>query len=337
MEYAPIIIPTLNRIDHLKRCLTSLENNTGAENTEVYISVDYPPAEKYVAGYLEVKTWLKQNALNLRFKKMHLYFQEENLGAVKNIFFLESQIREKYDRYIFSEDDNEFAPNFLMYINKGLEQFEDNPNVFGICAAKDTEWICSGKNITYAKLFPAYGFGSWFDKEKDLKERGQAFLLNTAVTLKPFNIWKLFSRNKCLFNIYISSVLCKDDGLFWQGENLYWCDSIKSIYMHFSEVICVVPAIAKSRTWGNDGSGLNMQAKDINPEERWPLDINLDFVYDSTEFVYNEKNYKLGDDYLKSVTSLKSTIKSIVLYVILMLHGKDRYKAMKTMKNLNLL
>ena len=45
MNFAPIIIPTLNRCDHLKACLESLNNNHNAENTEVSVSVDYPPSE----------------------------------------------------------------------------------------------------------------------------------------------------------------------------------------------------------------------------------------------------------------------------------------------------
>ena len=48
MNFAPIIIPTLNRCDHLKACLESLNNNHNAENTEVFVSVDYPPSEKYI-------------------------------------------------------------------------------------------------------------------------------------------------------------------------------------------------------------------------------------------------------------------------------------------------
>lgn len=49
--YAPVIIPTLNRIEHLKRCIESLEKNTGADKTEVFVSLDFPPSDKYLQGY----------------------------------------------------------------------------------------------------------------------------------------------------------------------------------------------------------------------------------------------------------------------------------------------
>ena len=34
-KYAPIVIPTLNRYEHFKRCLESIERCTGAEYTDV--------------------------------------------------------------------------------------------------------------------------------------------------------------------------------------------------------------------------------------------------------------------------------------------------------------
>ena len=58
--YAPVVIPTLNRKVHLKHCLDSLAANTGAEHTEVYISVDFPPAPKYEEGYRQLKAYLEQ-------------------------------------------------------------------------------------------------------------------------------------------------------------------------------------------------------------------------------------------------------------------------------------
>ena len=47
-HYAPVIIVTLNRYEHFKRCLDSLEKCTGANKTDVYVGLDYPPSEKYV-------------------------------------------------------------------------------------------------------------------------------------------------------------------------------------------------------------------------------------------------------------------------------------------------
>ena len=55
MVYAPIIIVTLNRYEHLKRCIESLQKNGWAKYTELYISVDYPADESHWEGYGKVR------------------------------------------------------------------------------------------------------------------------------------------------------------------------------------------------------------------------------------------------------------------------------------------
>ena len=59
-KYAPVYIPTLNRYEHFKRCLESLERCTDADKTDVYVGLDYPPSEKYVAGWKKIDEYLKE-------------------------------------------------------------------------------------------------------------------------------------------------------------------------------------------------------------------------------------------------------------------------------------
>ena len=58
---APIIIPTLNRHEHLKKCIESLQKNKLAKQTELFISVDFPPNEKYKVGYEKVVEYLQND------------------------------------------------------------------------------------------------------------------------------------------------------------------------------------------------------------------------------------------------------------------------------------
>ena len=333
MKYAPIIIPTLNRKDHLKRCLDSLAANTGAEHSEVFVSVDFPPAERYQKGFQEVKEYLDHTDFSA-FKQMHVIYQQKNLGAKDNCTFLIRMIGENFDRYIFTEDDNEFSPNFLEYINKGLELFQDDPRVVGICAAKDAPWITQGRNVAFAKLFPAYGYGTWVDKERALVEDCHKVLLPKRV-YGPGKMLRLMRRNLCLFSHYICGILCNDDGLFWNADGtLYMCDSIRSLNMHLTDKVCVVPAVAKSRTWGNDGSGVNMPATDIDPEKDCPIDRESTFEYTNIEGIcFLEENYRIGDDYM-SAAHRKKWFVPVACYVILLLCLGDRKRATALIKKL---
>ena len=55
--YAPVLIPTLCRYEHFKRCIESLSACTGAEHTDVYIGLDYPAKESHRAGYEQIKNF----------------------------------------------------------------------------------------------------------------------------------------------------------------------------------------------------------------------------------------------------------------------------------------
>ena len=55
MIYYPIIIPTLNRYEHFKRCVESLAKNIHSDKTERVIGFDFPPSNKYFDGYEKMK------------------------------------------------------------------------------------------------------------------------------------------------------------------------------------------------------------------------------------------------------------------------------------------
>ena len=50
-KYAPVMIPTLCRYEHLKRCIESLQMNSWAKYTDLYIGLDYPAKESHIDGY----------------------------------------------------------------------------------------------------------------------------------------------------------------------------------------------------------------------------------------------------------------------------------------------
>ena len=333
MKYAPIIIPTLNRKQHLMRCLNSLAANTGAEHTEVFISVDFPPAERYRQGYQEVKEYLDKGDFSA-FKAVHVIYQQENLGAKDNCTYLIQMIGKTFDRYIFTEDDNEFSPNFLEYINKGLALFEADSRVMGICAAKDAPWAQDGGNVLFSKLFPAYGYGTWVEKEQALVEDCHRLLLPKRV-YGPKTMLRLMRQNLCLFTSYVCPILCGDEGFFWNKDgSLYLCDTTRSLYMHLTDKVCVVPTVAKSRTWGNDGSGVNMPATDVNPEADCPIDTNPTFAYtDISKLRFLEENYKIGDDYM-SAPYRKRWFVPVVYYLLLLLCFGSRKRAIAFVKKL---
>lgn len=265
--YSPVVIPTLCRYEHFKRCLESLERCTGAEQTDVYVGLDFPPSENYVEGWRKIDVYLAEKERNNGFKNLYVSRRDHNCGVARrgsNASLIVEEIKEKYDRYIFSEDDNEFAPNFLEYMNKGLEKYKNNPRVIKISAYTAP---CFSKLTTDTTFFgidvSAYGVGSWFQKmdmtkftnEEISKELHQSF----------FRTMKMFLTSPALINSATHMINGNHNygDVRWSMYNL-----IKGTY-----VLC--PTVSLSRNWGADGSGLHsgivkgLEKNEIQTEKRF--------------------------------------------------------------------
>ncbi len=281
MVYAPVIIATLNREKHLRHCVESLGRCKYARETELFISVDYPKYDKYVEGYNRVCTYLKGGITG--FKEVHICYQEKNLGPVNNFRFLQQWVSEKFDRWILSEDDNEFSYNFLEFMDKGLIKFEKDDKVLNICALQDKgPWDIEGENAIYQKNCPAYGLGCWKYKEVCMDDIMTDYLL-FEVGKNTEKIRYLQQTSKLFYQQYIEGILCGKNPIFWTDDNkIELSDTVRTIYAICADKYFVAPKVSKARNWGNDGSGVNMKKKKIDPCEVWKLDESQSFEYDIT-------------------------------------------------------
>ena len=102
-KYAPVIIPTLNRFEHFKRCLESLEHCTGAEYTDVYVALDYPPSECYRVGWEMINSYLTEKESEHGFSHLFVIRRSSNYGICKqdgNYELILKDLSKISDRYI---------------------------------------------------------------------------------------------------------------------------------------------------------------------------------------------------------------------------------------------
>ena len=169
MIYAPIIIPTLNRSSHFIRLIDSLKRNNWARYTDVYVSVDFPPSEKYRKGWKLICDYLDNGDFS-EFASLTVFKQKENLGASKNSRILINYVKEHYDRWIRTNDDAEFAPNFLEYMDKCLDAFEDDPDVVAVTGySYPVDWDVDLEATCFKQNFCASMWGTGFWKQKRTK------------------------------------------------------------------------------------------------------------------------------------------------------------------------
>ncbi len=162
-NFAPVLIPTLNRHVHFKRCVESLARCTHAEKTDLFIALDYPLTESHWDGYNLIVKYLPEIK---GFKSISIIKRDKNFGARENIIDARKMIFETYDRIILSEDDNEFSYDFLNFVNQGLEVYEDRNDIFAINGYNYPIVVPKNydNNVYLWQGYSAWGCGIWKKK-----------------------------------------------------------------------------------------------------------------------------------------------------------------------------
>jgi len=260
--FYPVIIPTLCRFEHFKRCVESLACNTHADKTELVIGLDYPPSEKYRDGYEKIKEFIPDIK---GFGKVTFFCHKTNLGAVKNWKYCENYCFEHYDAFIGTEDDNEFSPCFLDFMNKALEKYAFDDKIESIGG-----WV---PEIMYSEEYGCYedysstawGVGRWKHKEERYKNKliGNEFviesLLNTRVVIEMLR--------EC------PKRLNNDLNMLKKGED--WGDVKRGVLMQVFRLSQLRPCISLVRNIGNDGSGLHCKVEEKYAKQK--ISINKSF------------------------------------------------------------
>lgn len=261
MIYAPVIIPTLNRVEHLSRCLNSLRKSPLAIETDIYIGLDYPPSEKYYSGYERMKDYLSQEIIG--FKSINIIRRNENMGGIRNGAALAREVFEKYEYCIYSEDDNEFAPGFLGYMNDALKKYKNNENILAVYAyhPKIKKLSPNSNEAFVTTYFSAYGFGCWKQKEEELKQiLNVRYIENLACDkAKQRKIKKKLPEAMC----YLCSILLRKESVYQTEDGrLELIDTeriVHSIAEHKYLLCSPVPLV---KNWGYDGSGEHCEAEE---------------------------------------------------------------------------
>lgn len=256
MIYAPFVVPTLNRSEKFIRMMESLKKNLWACYTDVIVSVDFPPSEKYRKGWQEICDYLDHGDFSA-FKQLIVIKQPENLGAGKNGFFLQNYIEQHYDRWIRCDDDCVFSPNFLEYMDKCLDAFENDEDVAAVTGySYPIEWSVSEGATCMKQQFnaAAWGLGRWVKKNKQIGEyiRSGKMLDDAEMVIRTGRDKKMEAR--CYVQYFNQATSNKN------GTGKILMTSVTDIalraYLACQDKYCISPTLSKVRNFGFDGTGV---------------------------------------------------------------------------------
>lgn len=281
MQFAPIIIPTLNRYEHFKRCVDSLSRCTYADKTEIVIGMDFPRFERHEEGYNKIMKFLPTIA---GFGKVTILYTEKNLGPDRNTKRLHEYVRNAgYECVISTEDDNEFSPNFLMYMNWALNEFKDDDSIYAICGFKRIDTSGLKNNVYKYPRFNAWGYGQWYKtRDKMDKYRDLSYLKDI---LDNMSLSSAFTQDVYKGSSIVS--MLKERGVY--GDAL-------PKFLPQNEQFCLFPIISMVRNHGQDGQGLHGGTDSLQKMyENLPIDESNLFEPIIVEDLYQpilEKKYQ---------------------------------------------
>ena len=277
----PILIPTLCRFEHFKNCVESLAANSLASQTDLYIGLDYPLKEEHWQGYRLLCEYIPSI---IGFKSVKIYKRKYNYGTSKNLMSLLKEAFKDFDAIIFSEDDNIFSPNFLEYVNKGLERFKSDSSVIAVCGYRHFYSIKFDRNNYFRQnvAFSAWGYGTWKNEIEVWPQTISKFYFRKKL-MNPQAVYRVWKHGYSFLLNFIQYAYGNWDGIV--------IDSVLNVYMIIENKTVIMPTVSKVRNMGWDGSGEH--CVDVETFAKQPIDTGSNFEYQGDGWEYFSDNEKI--------------------------------------------
>lgn len=190
-RYAPVVVFAYKRVDKLMKCIDSLTAADLHEKTEVYIYADGAKGKEDEEDVGKVRRYLKDILKNHDFGELKVVERNRNVGLANNVISGVSEVIHGHNRIIAVEDDLIVTGDFLDYINKALDYYETEENVWSVTGF--SEPLGSLKkykhDVYYGYRGCSYGWGTWKDRWEsvDWEVKDYSFLLSSRKLQKHFN------------------------------------------------------------------------------------------------------------------------------------------------------
>lgn len=309
---APVIISALCRYEHFRQTVESLERCVLAESTPVVVALDYPSKPEHREGYEKIVNYLDELQGNHGFKSMTVLKRERNygIGLHGNINTAIDEVLEDYDSFIFTEDDNVFAPNFLVFLNEGLRRFRDDSSVFALNAYRHFYNVTYKSNTFFRQDvdFSGWGYAMWKDRWEDVRRLSQEWFRERFSFRNLMKMKLQHGNNRMLDFVGICNT-----------QNFDLVDNTLSVYMALANKHVVMPVVSLVRNLGWDGSGENCKSNEASIASAHlsqPISTAKDFEFVGSGYECFNENQKvyIKESYgrVSNLTLIKMLVRKII-------------------------
>lgn len=165
MGYAPVVVFGYNRADMLENLIDSLEKNKNVEQMDLFIFLDIPDKKNLrdVPLSEEVIVYVNTYKSVSKFKNVEIKVARKHKGLADSIISGVTKVINRYGKAIVLEDDLRVSNDFLDYMQRGLDFYENDNKVWSVAAyspiAKGLE-RCK-KDVFLAPRAESWGWGTW--------------------------------------------------------------------------------------------------------------------------------------------------------------------------------
>jgi len=245
MPLAPIALFVYNRPEHTRRTVEALQRNRLADASDLYVFSDAPRN----AGAIEAVAQVRGHVAELRgFRSVRVISREQNLGLAGSVIAGVSELCESSGSVIVIEDDIVTGPDFLGFLNEGLDRYRDVPRVFSVGGLSfDIE---VGQDYAYDAYFSyrsaSCGWATWADRWR----RADWGMSDYPQFVRDRRLRCAFSRG--------GRDLPRMLDLQMGGHIDSW--SIRWDYAHFQhDGLALLPVEPRLQHIGDDGSGVHVR------------------------------------------------------------------------------
>ncbi len=241
MPLAPIVLFAYKRPLHLEATLATLQKNPLAAESQLIVFSDGAKNETEAALVQQCREVLRSVG---GFAKVTVHEATHNQGLANSVIKGVSQVLAVHGKAIVLEDDMVSTPDFLNFMNDGLEYYQDHPKVFSLSGYSFPLEIPSDyPNEVYAlPRASSWGWATWHDKWQLADWEMRDF----EVFQKDRQVQQKFNQG----GADLSTMLFRQQ----QGKIDSW--AIRWIYAHFKhQALAVYPRQSRIQNIGLDGSG----------------------------------------------------------------------------------
>ena len=246
MTLAPIVLFVYNRPWHTQQTIEALQNNTLANESELFIYSDAPKDEQSIDKVADVRNYIQTIT---GFKKITIIEREKNWGLANSIIDGVTTIVNQYGKIIVLEDDLVTSPYFLTFMNEALVMYKDENNI--ACIHGYIYPIDQLPETFFIRGADCWGWATWQDKWAIFEADGQK-LLNELKRRKL--------QNEADFNNTADYTQMLKDQI--AGKNNSW--AIRWYISAFvKEMLCLYPGKSYVQNIGTDDSGTHCCVTDL--------------------------------------------------------------------------